>query len=200
MLNNIIVIAVSGKKGSGKDLFYTFAKARVGAKRVAFADYLKHLARQLFKLSVEQTDGKQKEEPTEYVRDGKALTPREILIDLGRWFRSVDPGFWYKKAFEIINGMNHGTIVVVTDMRFKNEADYIKEQGGYLVRLERTQEKRNEVYPGNKFAEDASEVDLDDYKRFDFTIEAKDNNNPQQLKQQVEKILDGILAKTVSKR
>ena len=90
----ITVIGVSGKKGAGKDMFFNHVKAMApNAKRVAFADYLKHITRQQFGLSIDQTDGNLKEKPTSYVREEAQLrdsensgtkywTPRAIMIDL----------------------------------------------------------------------------------------------------------------------
>lgn len=57
---------------------------------------------------------------------------------------------------------------IITDCRFKNEAQAIKDMGGILVRIER---------PVNPIAENSgrdlkhpSEVDLDDYEGFDHVI------------------------------
>ena len=188
----IIVVGISGKKGAGKDLFYSYVKAlSPSSKRVAFADYLKHIARQQFGLSIEQTDGHLKEKPTQYPN----WTPRRIMIELGQFYRQVDPMYWVKKAFEVIKGMPNGSIVVITDVRFPNEADFIRKCGGFMVRLERSNAKREEIYPGCSTEENISETALDDYKAFNFRVPASRNENPQQLQQQVEEIIHEILAK-----
>lgn len=203
----IVLIGISGKKGSGKDLFYSHVKAMSPqARRVAFADYLKHITRQQFGLSVEQTDGELKEKPTQYVRssvkdrgkeDGKPefFTPRQIMIDLGQFYRSIDPMFWVKNAFAIIEGLPTGTIAVITDVRFPNEADFIKDHGGFMVRLQRSNKLREGVYPGCSDDTSISEVALDHYEKFDYIVPAEKNENPQQLQQQVEKIVYGIFEK-----
>lgn len=192
----VVVIGVSGKKGAGKDLFYTLIKAMSpSSKRVAFADYLKHIARQQFNLSIEQTDGHLKEKPTQY----PGWTPRKIMIELGQFYRQIDPMYWVKKAFEVIKGMPRGAIVVITDVRFPNEADFIKKCGGFMVRLERSNNKREEIYPGCSNETNISETALDSYEKFNYIIPANKNENPQQLQQQVEKIVYEILqtAKTL---
>lgn len=198
----IIVIGISGKKGAGKDLFYASVKAMSpSARRVAFADYLKHITRQQFGLSIEQTDGHLKEKPTKYGTGKYTLdkleeimwTPRQIMIDLGQFYRSVDPMFWLNKAFQVIKGYPSGTIVIVTDVRFPNEANEIKKHGGYMVRLQRKDSTREKIYPGCSGETNISETSLDDYKGFNFIVPEDRNENPQQLQQQVEKIIHEIL-------
>lgn len=176
-----LVIGISGKKASGKDLlgtYFSYFKWR----RVAFADYLKSETRRLFGLTMEQTNGAKKEGPTKYVREGKTLTPRQIMIDVGQWFRSVDRLYWVKKAFEIVEAQPSGMVCYITDVRFKNEADYIKERGGIMIRLERTKEARAGVYPNiASEKEDYSEYDLDDYQGFDLVLDEAKNRHPQDL-------------------
>ncbi len=193
-----LVIGISGKKASGKDLLGTYL-SYFKWKRVAFADYLKSEARRLFGLTMEQTNGNKKETPTMYVRmpeDGSPsfqLTPRQIMIDVGQWFRSVDRLYWVKKAFEIVKAQPDGAVCYITDVRFKNEADFIKEEGGILIRLERSKETRAGVYPNIATEkEDYSETDLDDYDKFDLVLDAKDNVHPQHLEKFAGKVRDHV--------
>lgn len=182
-----LVIGISGKKASGKDLLGTYF-SYFKWKRVAFADYLKSETRRLFGLTMEQTNGAKKEETTKYVRvpeDGApsyCLTPRQIMIDVGQWFRSVDKLYWVKKAFDIVEAQPNGSVCYITDVRFKNEADYIKERGGIMIRLNRTKQARVSVYPNIATEkEDYSEYDLDDYQGFDIVLDEAKNQHPQHL-------------------
>lgn len=50
---------------------------------------------------------------------------------------------------------------IITDVRFPNEADAIKERGGKLIRLERVMET---------YSDHPSETSLDNYLKFDYTI------------------------------
>lgn len=69
---------------------------------------------------------------------------------------------------------------IITDVRFPNEAQAIKDRGGIIIRVNRHQEK---YPPENMFMEESnewanarnhpSETALDDYRRFDFIV---DNN------------------------
>ena len=200
----ITVIGVSGKKGAGKDMFFNHVKAMApNAKRVAFADYLKHITRQQFGLSIDQTDGNLKEKSTKYVKVNPSpfskdiplvyWTPREIMIDLGQFYRSIDPLFWVNKAFQVIKSYPQRTIAVITDVRFENEADLIKGYGGTMVRLQRSNKMREGVYPGCSNDTDISETSLDNYEKFDFIVPENRNENPQQLMQETEKIFQKII-------
>ncbi len=70
-----------------------------------------------------------------------AWTPRDIMIQYGQFFRRFDKDYWVKKTFDKIQQIrtfqNYGADVriSISDVRFRNEADYIKQQGGLLVRL-----------------------------------------------------------------
>src|SRR4051812_35406072 len=99
-MNKYTVIGLSGKRGSGKDTLAA-QMAPLGWQRLAFADVLKERCREDFGLTKDQTDGVLKESPTSYKRtDGSMLTPRDIMIRCGLYFRSIDPLYWVKKVFQ----------------------------------------------------------------------------------------------------
>ena len=156
---------------------------------MAFANELKLRCQAAFDLTWEQLWGEDKEKydqrypkhrgPLPYCAgnrdDGKGLevleerkhwTAREIMQDYGAFYRTIDNEFWIKNLFKVAEEKEYDN-VVVTDVRYRNEADHIINHGGYVVRVERENKDgvHNEAHP--------SEVELDDYKRFDFTV---DNN------------------------
>ena len=63
----------------------------------------------------------------------------------------------------------HYDILFVTDVRFPNEADLIKELGGKMIRVTR----RTEVYDTypNGIDAHASETALDDYPDYDYVLD-----------------------------
>lgn len=107
-------IGLIGLAGSGKD---TAAGAlyELGYYRVAFADRVKMLARSL------GWDGKKDER-------GRAL-----LQDLGMAARRYNPDTWV----EFVQFLEEDCKLVYTDVRFQNEADYIRSKGGIIVRIVR---------------------------------------------------------------
>jgi len=107
-------IGLIGLAGSGKD---TAARALLerGWQRVGFADAIKTKAYFL------GWDG---------LKDERG---RRLLQDLGMAMRRFDENFWIHKAQ---NSMKGGPCVF-TDVRFQNEADFICESGGIIVRVVR---------------------------------------------------------------
>lgn len=86
-----------------------------------------------------------------------------------------DENFWVDYA---LNSIEDGSKVVISDVRYPNEADAIRELGGKVYRVE-----RDGVFPAN---EHASEHALDTYK-FDGKIQ--NNGTIQGLQQNVEQEL-----------
>lgn len=79
--------------------------------------------------------------------------------------------YWVRKAFDQINFLAPRTLYVITDVRFKNEADYVIEQGGEMWRVHR---QLSDGRPFDNGLSDSqrshpSETDLDEYS-FDRII------------------------------
>ncbi len=200
----MILIGISGKKGSGKDLLASFLKSKYGFVNIPFAQELKAAVRKDFELTLEHTDGSLKESPTVY-ENGTLVntaviprfwTSRDIMIAYGQFFRQFDLNYWVKKTFNKIQQIktfqNYGSDVriSISDVRFKNEANYIKDQGGYLVRLERKPELN--IYKNQ--STDLSETDLDDYQWFDRIITEDLNILPDDLRVAADNIMNQIEA------
>jgi hypothetical protein len=69
----------------------------------------------------------------------KTLSGRELLEVIGtELFRQLDPQFWIKLANRRISEFRYcGIKVVISDVRFKNEAEMIRASGGTLIILAR---------------------------------------------------------------
>ncbi len=156
------LIGLSGKAHSGKDFIADRCVDMFGWRKMKLADPLKKMCRDMFGLSVEQTDGSLKEA----IQFGSTIAPRRLMINIGQLGREVDQNFWVNKLkAEILKTPQAqlGTFVIA-DVRFINEAEWIKKHGGLLVRLERAVELRGEDI------NDPSETELDDYEGFDLRI------------------------------
>jgi hypothetical protein len=68
---------------------------------------------------------------------------------------------------------------IITDVRFPNEANIIKEKGGILLRVNRVS--------NNPISNHPSETSLDNYDKFDYTIE--NNGTLEELLEEVKSIL-----------
>lgn len=152
------IIGISGKRGSGKDTLGKVLINKYGFVKVSFAKRLKELAKEMYDLTNEQVDGMLKET----IDPRYGITPRDILIGLGNDGRKYDPNVWIRLAFQ---GLPDGKYIV-TDLRYKNEAKYLKDHGAMLVRLNRAKELN--VY-GVQELDTLSETDLDNYQ-FDLTV------------------------------
>ena len=108
-------IGLIGLAGSGKD---TAAKAlkELYFQRVAFADQVKNIAFDFGWNGLKDKRG------------------RKLLQDLGMAGRAYKESIWIDYVHEETVGFgNH----VFTDVRFQNEADYIRGLGGIIVRIVR---------------------------------------------------------------
>lgn len=169
-----MLIGLSGKARSGKDTLFSMAE-RYGWKRLSFADDLKRRAREDMGLSVEQTDGILKDIPC---LELNGATPRQFLIDLGNLYRKYNPTFWLDQVLAVAQ-QNPDQNYMVTDVRYENEADALKEAGALLVRLERHSSRDKMVDDNIKTS--ISETALDKYTGFDLVVTAESNRTFEDL-------------------
>lgn len=170
-MNHTPLIGLIGKKRTGKDTFASVLVERHGYERVALADPLREAALALdplmgtFPLSdngIVRTREWRLSDVIEAIgwENAKDYVPevRRTLQRLGtESIRSLDDQFWIRTAFKKIDALREaGTPVVVTDVRYPNEADTIRNRGGYLARIVRN-------LPGSGDSH-ASESALDDYR------------------------------------
>ena len=138
-----MIIGFVGKARSGKDTAGEYLVKNRGYTRVAFADTLKQMAIKYFNLTHEEC----------YV--DKSELSRRILQGLGVCMRDeIDDMFWVKYALK-----NISENTVITDVRFLNEAKYIKDNGGILIKT-----LRNESPDIEYGADHQSEVELEQIK------------------------------------
>lgn len=179
------IIGISGKARAGKDTAFIYFSYRQFV-RMSFADPLKELCRKMFKLSTEQTDGKLKE----IVDPRYNMTPRAILIKVGNDMRAIMPDVWVQLLIEKIKQLPSNSRIIITDVRYRNEAEALKSIGGYIARLERHPSRDNMVSEETKAS--LSETDLDNYPAFNFVLPAMSNETPQDLEKWVTTVLEQI--------
>lgn len=132
-----MIIGLTGKSGAGKDTAAAYLVRHHGFGRIAFADKLKHAAREIFGFNHDQLHGDQREVVDPYW----GVTPRSVLQLLGT--ECVRDGFagtavgkdiWVRAALrDLMPGQN----LVFTDVRFCNEAKRLTDIGGKIVRIVR---------------------------------------------------------------
>lgn len=144
-------------------------------KIYSFADPLKQdICMNMFGLSYEQCYGtdEQKNEPTNMIYDNKYLSGRDIMQLVGTdFFRAVKPNIWPEATIRKIL-KDRPNIALVTDCRFPNEVDVIKDNNGIVIRLTRTLPKIDgEIEHKSETALDESNYD---WSKFNYVIDNKD--------------------------
>jgi hypothetical protein len=172
---SINVFGVSGKARAGKDTLFAVAQED-GFEKLSFAGELKRRARFDFDLTDEHTDGKLKEIVTDSLN---GHSPREFLIDLGNLYRKYCPTFWVDIVLKTII-TNPDKKYMITDVRYPNEADALREVGGMILRLERHPDRDSMVDEKTKLS--ISETALDNYQNFNFVLKGEDNRVPEDLR------------------
>jgi len=156
------LIGVSGKKRSGKDTFADRLVER-GYERYSLADPIKEAAKSIFGWNDEEVDGTQKEDEDAFW----GMTPRKALQIMGTdLFREeFGKNIWLNSLERKIDTYLPRK-VVVPDLRFPNEVEFIQSRGGEVIRID-TSERLD--------SEDSheSETALDGYSGYDHVI---DNN------------------------
>lgn len=130
-----MIIGIAGKARTGKDTVAKYLFANYSFTRIAFADPVKQAAQVIFGLTNEQTwDDAHKEVVIPYW--GKS--PRQMFQLVGT--ECVKPHFgediWVKRLAMVADILGTDDIVI-PDVRFEAEAAWIRQNGGYIVHLER---------------------------------------------------------------
>lgn len=123
-MDNTFLIGITGKAGSGKD---TFARM-LGFETYAFAKPLKAA------LAVMGMPEPPNRDLKEHVIPGFTFTWRKAAQTLGtEWGRSLQPDIWLQMAMQYRVRCTND-FLTITDVRFHNEADWVREHG-ILVHL-----------------------------------------------------------------
>ena len=196
-----MIIGLSGKAQAGKDTVGAHLVEAHGFKRLSFADALKDLALCVDPVvgawlspDGEATDLDHLQELVSDAGWDEAKTYPEVrrfLQNLGQGIRDLDPEFWIRQVErQAIQEMNEqqtlGPNIVITDVRYRNEADWIR-TWGYVWRIERKDAGLDGDAAGHP-----SENDLNDYK-FDGTI--GNHTTIDDLHQLVDSALEGLWAR-----
>lgn len=119
-------------------------------------------------------------------KNGIPLTVRQCLIDIGNDFgRANKPDIWLRNFDNRFNKLlvkkssAPAPIVIVTDVRFRNEFDHLKSLGFYQIRLLRNSHTK---------INDVSETNQDGIADEEFNAVVHNNGTLKDLKNEVSKI------------
>lgn len=152
----ISIIGVCGKKYHGKDTVANYLVNTYGYTKIAFGDSLKDMLRSIFGFTDEQLYGNEKENIDPYWK----VTPRNLMqfvgtdlmrIGLKGKFPHIGENVWIMSLQHKIEKLiNEGiTKIVISDVRFANEATFIKQHDGLIIKVIR---EYNDV-PDNHISE-----------------------------------------------
>lgn len=127
----ILIIGLHGKAGSGKDaIANAICLANSNYERFAFADPIRQACNVMFGWSTDKLKDFEFKESVDPVFN---VTPREVMQLLGTEFgRSINPDLWVLILTNKIKDLHD---VVITDVRFENEAEAIRELGGVIIHV-----------------------------------------------------------------
>lgn len=157
-----LIVGLGYRAQQGKDLIGAHLCDKYGFKRVAFADPLKRACKEIFGWHSWDLTPKQKTTLDEYWK----ATPRVLLQDVGTAMREyIHPDVWVHAAFRQIETRYPNNHVVITDVRFPNEAEAVRENGGKLLHV-----IRPGVWLDVEAAKHESEHALDKWTQWDASI------------------------------
>jgi hypothetical protein len=178
------IIGLSGKIGAGKDTVHQIMhdeciKHGLSCVKISFADPLKDLCSTLFgwdrdrlnfDTAYKESNTLDSGEPDPACQIYSNKTRRMLIQEIGtECFRdSLDSEFWIKlQKLKLDNGeYDEYDIGFITDCRFLNEIQFVKNNGGSIFKINRT----GGVSTLTKQTNHSSEIEWESYRSWDDEI------------------------------
>lgn len=175
-----MLIGITGKKTSGKSTCASHLCRSHGFTQVAFADTVKHICSKIFDIPEEVFHGSEEDKNQESwvkwtsfssdISKGREghLTNRELLQTIGTdVFRSKYEDVWVDAALRKL-AKNKKANYVISDVRFDNEAQRIRDHGGLVLRIYRSSEIEDSHSSEKGISDELVDLDLSN----DSTLES----------------------------
>ena len=138
-MSRVKIIGLTGPAGAGKDTVADMLQSIHLMPRISFADPLYRALSAMLDIPVSTL---RKRETKELPIEGLGVSPRFLLQTLGtEWAREVVAKDWWVKIAKLhIDKMappGFNRPVVITDVRFQNEVDFVRAEGGVIVAIYR---------------------------------------------------------------
>lgn len=138
-LPDVPIVGISGEKGSGKSTAARAIRDRHAVDVEAFGDRVRDVVVEAFGIErywLDNPELKEREHPE------WGITPRDMMQSVGKGFREAFGGnFWVRKMDRYLRQeglvVDADVPVVIDDVRYPNEAAWIRRQGGVVVGLVR---------------------------------------------------------------
>jgi len=141
-----MLVGILGLKGSGKDTIGNYLIENYNFEKIAYAGALKDAICCIFGWDRNMMEGATEESRKwrEEIDPYWGFSPREMMQRIGTdlFRKQIKDDVWVKSLKLKLEKMTQDpfkmtTNVVITDCRFKNEIDVIKEKGGIIILVER---------------------------------------------------------------
>ena len=192
-----MLVGFGFKANSGKGTCADLLVKHYEFKPVSFADAIKRASMKMFGFTEEQTftqEGKKTVDPFWGITPVQAFqwvgtecfreTFGDLMVDAGIWSEEGAQDFWIKALQKRLESRLLTENFVLEDVRFPNEAKWIKNMGGVLIRVDR--KDQNELDIGRD-REHLSETSLEGYEGWDFVIH--NDSTIENMKKQLTKIM-----------
>jgi hypothetical protein len=137
-----MIVGLCGKKRSGKDEVGRYLNFKYGFNSIALAQPIVDNTASILKCSVEDIHN-WKTINEIVLPNGSNICIRDIYRNVGMLMRSHDVDQFTHRVETLILQNNYKN-VVVTDIRFQNEIDWLTANGGILVHVENINQPKNE--------------------------------------------------------
>jgi len=172
------IIALGHKRRVGKNKIAELLQSSLRSKgstlniqTISFAYLLKKVSAELFGLeSPEHYEAYPADKEKVIPRLGKS--PRDIYIELGNSARAIYPSVWIDQVFK-----QDCDVLIITDLRYPNEAQAVHDNGGYCIKVKRDVPQSNDV----------ADTALDGYEHWDVVLD--NNGSMKDLYATIEKVL-----------
>lgn len=176
LLKNMFIVGLTAKKGSGKDTLADYLVKKKKYIKLSFAQFIKEASKHMFMWDDINFTNENKEKIDTYW----GISPRLFLQSFGTQFLRNIPEL-NSQTLQRFDGVNiHGNFtyhikrlnlninqiykknkfinIVITDIRFKDEYDFVKALGGIIIKINRSNIKINE------YSNHVSETNIDNFK------------------------------------
>lgn len=145
-------IGIAGKFAVGKTSVANILESNHGYVRMSIASSLKQFVNEMYARDVYGTDEGAVLQKSDSILintvDGRRMvTVRQLLQDIGNQMKLIDQDIWLRGVrHQVLLWNEMGKSVVIDDVRFPREAEYLKNIGFINVRLTASEDTRLERY------------------------------------------------------
>ncbi len=184
-----LIIGLTGPAFSGKDTVGNYLADMHDFERAAFADPIRCALIEMFGLRPQDFAPENKERTIDWL----GTSPRRLMQTLGtEWGRiSVAPDLWCRTMEQRLRVARrlHAEAIVITDVRFPDEAALVRRLGGEIWRIERPGAATT-AHSGHASETAGAEIEADRWLINNGTLE--------QLYEQVDAAMDGLMGRAAA--